>query len=175
PVPHNYCRECLLEWFNKALEDTIVFPPKCCRNPIPLDLCKHVFPYDLIERIEEKEVELSTPNPTYCAHSTCGRFIRPDYHRNDLARCPHCSQETCTLCKAPAHRGLCPDDPATKALMDTASEKKWQRCFNCKEMVELNTGCYHMTCRCKAEFCYLCGKKWHTCECPLWEEERLTA
>lgn len=28
-------------------------------------------------------------------------------------------------------------------------------------------------CRCRAEFCYVCGAKWKTCRCPRWHEERL--
>ena len=28
-------------------------------------------------------------------------------------------------------------------------------------------------CRCRAEFCYLCGKPWKTCDCKLWDEAQL--
>ena len=37
-------------------------------------------------------------------------------------------------------------------------------------MIELNHGCFHMTCRCKTQFCYRCGAQWKTCSCPQWEE-----
>lgn len=44
-------------------------------------------------------------------------------------------------------------------------------------MIELATGCYHMTCRCGYEFCYTCGAEWKnkkaTCTCPLWDEENI--
>jgi hypothetical protein len=42
-------------------------------------------------------------------------------------------------------------------------------------MIELAHGCYHMTCLCKAEFCYLCQKMWKTCACTQWDEGRLVA
>lgn len=29
-------------------------------------------------------------------------------------------------------------------------------------------------CHCKAQFCYVCGEPWKTCECPQWDEDRLT-
>ena len=28
-------------------------------------------------------------------------------------------------------------------------------------------------CRCGAQFCYDCGEKWKTCDCPQWHEHRL--
>jgi hypothetical protein len=28
-------------------------------------------------------------------------------------------------------------------------------------------------CPCGAQFCYICGQKWHTCSCPQWDENRL--
>ena len=31
---------------------------------------------------------------------------------------------------------------------------------------DTSTSCNHMTCRCTAEFCMVCGSKWKTCECP---------
>ncbi|KAI9699497.1 MAG: hypothetical protein M1820_007128 [Bogoriella megaspora] len=47
-----------------------------------------------------------------------------------------------------------------------AKEAGWQRCYNCRAMVELREGCNHMTCRCTAEFCMICGAPWKTCDCP---------
>lgn len=28
-------------------------------------------------------------------------------------------------------------------------------------------------CKCKAQFCYLCGAKWKSCSCQRWDEQRL--
>ncbi|RYP64839.1 hypothetical protein DL769_006514 [Monosporascus sp. CRB-8-3] len=36
----------------------------------------------------------------------------------------------------------------------------WRRCYKCRTLVELTQGCTHMTCRCKAQFCYICGARW---------------
>lgn len=42
-------------------------------------------------------------------------------------------------------------------------------------MVELSHGCYHMTCLCRAQFCYACSALWKNCDCPQWDEQRLYA
>ena len=31
------------------------------------------------------------------------------------------------------------------------------------------------SCRCGSQFCYSCGARWQTCQCPLWDEQRLLA
>ncbi|RFU35298.1 hypothetical protein B7463_g1043, partial [Scytalidium lignicola] len=72
----------------------------------------------------------------------------------------------------------CPKDEETNKLLETAKEAGWQRCYNCRAMVELKEGCNHMTCRCTAEFCMICGLKWKSCNCPWFnydaaEQDRL--
>ena len=39
-------------------------------------------------------------------------------------------------------------------------------------MVELSLGCRHITCQCKAEFCYVCGAPWQTCSCTELDQAR---
>ncbi|KAL8862391.1 MAG: hypothetical protein Q9178_001400 [Gyalolechia marmorata] len=69
-------------------------------------------------------------------------------------------------------------DDATKQFIEIAKKEGWQRCYNCSATVELKEGCNHMTCRCKAEFCMICGVKWKGCDCPWFnyqtvEQDRL--
>lgn len=72
-----------------------------------------------------------------------------------------------------------------------AEENGWRRCNECRSMVELSYGCHHMThvchcqscsrrvltlsrrCRCGHEFCYLCGNRWRTCQCIIFDEDML--
>ncbi|KAF3892771.1 IBR domain containing protein [Trichophyton interdigitale] len=63
----------------------------------------------------------------------------------DRATCQYCSTTTCTPCKAAAHEGDCPKDTALAQVLALAASNEWQRCSPCKRMVELDTGCYHMT------------------------------
>lgn len=141
---HAYCRTCLIDLFKASLSDTTLFPPRCCGVRILLSTCVHLFPLDLINQYKDKEVELATPNPIYCSNRYCAQFIRPKDIMADVATCSSCNTGTCTTCKNPRHKGLCPEDPTVQMLMDVAREKKWQRCYKCRTMVELLVGCYHM-------------------------------
>jgi len=64
---------------------------------------------------------------------------------NEQATCPDCSTVTCTLCKAASHRGDCPADTVLQQVLQTADENRWQRCYSCRRLVELDIGCNHIT------------------------------
>lgn len=48
------------------------------------------------------------------------------------------------------------------------TEKNWKICARCGAVVERASGCVHMTCVCRFEFCYTCLKVWHSCSCELY-------
>ena len=79
----------------------------------------------------------------------------------------------CAVCRQPAHgRGssgaaVCPGDPDQRLTDSLAAEEGWQRCHKCSALVEHREACQHMTCRCGAQFCYVCGARWRTCDCTL--------
>ncbi|RMY63200.1 hypothetical protein D0864_12701 [Hortaea werneckii] len=75
----------------------------------------------------------------------------------------------------PSHSGDCPEDEALQQLINIANAEEWQRCSECKRFVELDTGCNHISCRCGFQFCYVCGARWKTCDCPQAHEARLYA
>jgi hypothetical protein len=82
---------------------------------------------------------------TYCSNSTCSKWIRPVNIAAGIATCAECYQKTCVTCKKKQHDGLCLEDKDVKELMSVAKAKRWQTCPSCKEMVELDKGCYHIT------------------------------
>lgn len=53
------------------------------------------------------------------------------------------------------------------AVLQMGEKSGWRRCYKCRTLVELSQGCSHITCRCKAQFCYICGAVWDpTVGCP---------
>lgn len=66
------------------------------------------------------------------------------------------------MCKRNAHPigQDCPDDWELEAVLKIGEKSGWRRCYKCRTLVELTQGCTHMTCRCRAQFCYICGAVW---------------
>ncbi|GAB1727524.1 hypothetical protein NU195Hw_g537t1 [Hortaea werneckii] len=174
---HEYCRECLAELFRLSLTDESLFPPRCDGTEIPLDYVRIFLPPDLAKNFEVKYPELSTANRVYCHDPSCAAWIPKSLINDDtnISTCPTCDKTTCAMCKAPSHSGDCPEDEALQQLINIAHAEEWQRCSECKRFVELDTGCNHISCRCGFQFCYVCGARWKTCDCPQAHEARLYA
>ncbi|KAG9250615.1 uncharacterized protein F5Z01DRAFT_665335 [Emericellopsis atlantica] len=173
PSSHDYCRTCIAGLFEAAINDESLFPARCCRQAIPLGLNQIFIPPKLAGRYRAKEVEHGTPNRTYCHNLSCSTFVPPQFIRGRRATCVKCHSRTCTDCKKPAHEGDCPPDATTLDALRLANKRGWQRCLSCRNLIELSTGCNHISCRCGAQFCYVCGEKWKTCNCEQWHENRL--
>lgn len=145
PCGHRYCAECVTQVIRNAMSDGTAFPPRCCRQEIPVaDIRRHL-DRDFVQEFEKKAIELRTDNPIYCFHPACSSFIPPEVVRGaDIAQCPECFRGTCTHCKAQEHRGECQQDEGLQQLLETATGEGWQRC-ECGRVIELGVGCNHMT------------------------------
>lgn len=175
------CHSCLKRLFKMSITDPAHMPPRCCTDD-HIDL-KHVdklFSQDFKKNWNRKFLEYKTKNRIYCIGKNCGEWIKPSHITTErgrkIGKCKRCGTKVCAICNNKAHTSRdCPKDPATKQFIDTAKEKGWQKCFNCSAMVELKEGCNHMTCRCTAEFCMVCGMKWKSCDCPWFSYEAVDA
>lgn len=145
PCQHEYCRECLETLFRHAILDETMFPPRCCRQDIPLDTNRLFLSGDLVQQFKKKSIEFSTPDRLYCHQPTCSAFIPPSMFKDGMAQCPECNATTCTICKKATHRGDCPADKELQEVLQMARDNGWQRCPKCFTMVELLMGCFHMT------------------------------
>lgn len=147
PCSHEYCLECLVNLFRSATKDESLYPPRCCLKTIGLDVVQIFLPSDLVQTLREKHVEFSTINRIYCYDPSCSTFINPEIGiQGHEGTCPACQSKTCVLCKTALHQGEdCPDDTATQEVLQMASAEGWQRCNACRRLIELDTGCHHMS------------------------------
>lgn len=146
PCGHDYCKDCAKQIFVNAARDEALFPPRCCRQPIPLAAVDVFLTPEFIGHFEERAVEFTTPDRIYCAWPTCSAFIPPTSINGEIAVCIKCGYWVCTMCKGHTHQGRdCPEDQGLNNLMETAREAGWQRCHQCRRYVELSLGCNHIT------------------------------
>lgn len=148
--------------------DESKMPPRCCTQPIPGAIIKTVLTRDEQHAFLKAVLQYSTPweSRIFCPNTACAEFIPP---RNKIdpkhpfeAICKACKTRVCVMCKRNAHRlgQDCPDDWELDAVLKMGEKSGWRRCYKCRTLVELTQGCTHMTCRCKAQFCYICGAVW---------------
>jgi hypothetical protein len=172
------CHSCLRRIFTLSVNDPGHMPPRCCTSDeIPLKHVDRLFDTRFKIKWNNKFLEYTTKNRIYCPTRGCGEWIRPANIYVDTSgganggrkcgKCGRCKTKVCVACNGRWHTGPdCPKDEASQRFAEIAKEQGWQRCFNCSATVELQEGCNHMTCRCKAEFCMICGAKWKSCDCP---------
>jgi hypothetical protein len=149
---HHMCRHCLKKLFKNSIKDPQQMPPKCCEErPIPLKYVNDLFNVEFKRAWNKKFAEFSTRNRIYCPSRRCGEWIKPDRIHTlkdgrKYAKCSSCKTEVCCLCNSKWHKSRdCPRDEATSDILRQAKENGWQRCFNCRALVELKEGCNHMT------------------------------
>jgi hypothetical protein len=142
---HEYCAECLENTIRLALKEESLFPPRCCKEPIAVYALRHVLSVNLVKEFEQKRIEYSTVEKTYCSRRTCSAFIPTGAGSPDGVSCGKCGTLTCRHCKLRAHLGECPKDDALRKVLKVAATKRWQRCWMCRQLVEKDEGCSHMT------------------------------
>ena len=184
---HRMCHPCLKRIFDLSVTDPQHMPPKCCsEDHIPLKHVDKLFDLKFKKKWNKKYHEYTTKNRLYCPKQGCGNWIKPSHiyvdtsggaaHGRKYGLCDRCRTKVCKLCNQKWHvASECPKDEATLQFVEKAKEEGWQKCYNCSAMVELKEGCNHMTCRCTAEFCMICGAKWKTCDCPWFNYEAVEA
>jgi IBR domain, a half RING-finger domain len=165
---HKYCEKCLRVLIQQATADESKMPPKCCNKPIPGSVVKSVLTRDEQQRFMKSVLQFSTPwgERIFCPNLECSEFI-PKRNKVDPKHpfkviCRKCRTKACSICKRGAHRlgQDCPADWELDAVLQMGENQGWRRCYKCRNLVELTQGCTHITCRCKAQFCYICGAVW---------------
>ena len=158
PCCHSYCPACFSQLVTTAITHEETFPPKCCSQEIPRSTLRQHLTSKQMKDFDQKSLEyaVSMGSRYYCARPGCAQWIntRLSQAPGGILKCSRCNYYTCGFCRGPQHADHedCPRDFGLDATLEEAERAGWQRCYNCRAMVELNTGCRHITCKCKAEF-----------------------
>jgi len=100
----------------------------------------------------------------WCPNADCDTVV--DFGRfaaeGATPTCPKCAQTLCPSCRQAAHAGDCVSNVGA-ANLKLANDRKFQCCPRCFAVVEKAEACDHMSCKCGARFCYVCGALGHNC------------
>ena len=177
---HYCCIPCLQEFLKAKLDDKkSITNLSCiqhnCLTQISYDDVKYILfhsgKFALWTKYEkylfENCVE-SDPNMKYCPNKGCG-FVMSALDNTPMLVCPKCSYKFCFNCLTNDwHRGSTCDQYREWKKLNKNADKKFEeyvqhqglkRCPKCREYIEKNGGCDHMTCRnCKYEWWWSTGK-----------------
>eukprot|EP01125_Pyxidicula_operculata_P012128 TRINITY_DN397_c2_g1_i7.p1 TRINITY_DN397_c2_g1~~TRINITY_DN397_c2_g1_i7.p1 ORF type:complete len:558 (+),score=140.50 TRINITY_DN397_c2_g1_i7:117-1790(+) len=168
---HEYCRDCLKIYYESEINEKRlpIKCPKCKTDVTDLDLQLILEP-KLIEKYEKFSLEaVLEKNPNMfvnCLTTDCEYKVFRDTKDSPDFKCPLCQKRYCLNCRVPYHSGFNCEQyqewSIENGLADDKFEEfiKWKRCQKCpgcRQYVEKNKGCNHMSCRCGSEFCYVCG------------------
>ncbi|KAF8228130.1 hypothetical protein L208DRAFT_1404410 [Tricholoma matsutake] len=167
PCNHYYCGDCIANLVNACTSDELLYPPKCCNQPIPDDAIIPFLDDSLQSDYCSKQREFAVPatQRIYCPTPDCPAFIASSESVSGDVTCYRCRSRVCSMCKQIAHTGDCLNDPGILQVRALARVHRWQTCPNCYAIIEQYGGCKHMTCRCNSQFCYHCGRRWPSCRC----------
>ena len=171
PCHHKYCSPCFSQLVLTAICNEATFPPKCCLQEIPKKTMREHLPPKALAQFDEKALEfaVSIGNRYYCVSPKCAKWIDTRIARrtNGILECPHCAVKLCTICRGPQHSSNedCPQDYGIGPTLDQAERAGWRRCYRCRALVELTSGCRHITCKCRAEFWWVCRPRLTGVQC----------
>ena len=140
-------------------------PFQCCDQVVTPDVLADLLPASFRAQYSSWLEERATLNPLYCYDRKCGVFLPPRLAEGpDAMRCNECRALTCRHCHGPFHAGrLCAADVDTQLVKVLAANKGWISCPSCSHIIEKQSGCVHMICRCGTQLCYRCGILYSVC------------
>lgn len=170
---HRYCQTCFIGHFQTKINDAEVDSvslqcpfPGCPATPetyvleavLPPAVYAKYLDFLVLKNVREDQAAV------WCPNEECREAIIIANLREDRVDCPACKRSFCKQCQLiPWHEGETCDQAKLRSSPD-AGLTEWMQslgakvkpCPNCKDAIEKNNGCNHMTCtRCKFQWCWL--------------------
>lgn len=169
---HKFCSHCLRDYVDRKVQSCRA-PVRCpeprCKYYISASECRSFLPFTLFESFEKAlaEAKLLDSDRIYCPFPDCSVLLDPrkcltagasssSQTKSSCVECPVCQRFICIGCKVPWHSSMSceefqnlPEEERNASditLHRLAQIKRWKRCQQCRQMIELIHGCYHMTC-----------------------------
>ncbi|KAH9315750.1 hypothetical protein KI387_024377, partial [Taxus chinensis] len=172
---HKFCSHCMVRYVDSKLQASQV-PIRCpqmgCEHYMSVDECKAFLPAACYEALLKALAEANIPDSkrVYCPFPNCSALFdkgqdastraSSSSNQEDTAigcvECPECHRLFCADCCVPWHpsmsceeyQGLPVDERNSEdvSLHRLAQNRQWRRCQECRRMIELTQGCFHMTC-----------------------------
>ncbi|CAF1582985.1 unnamed protein product [Adineta ricciae] len=172
---HWLCNQCWKQYIESSIEKVkiILCPEWNCCSMVDVGTILslvNVRCFNIYERNIEKCLVNLSRSYVKCPKISCSNIVQIIGNRMDQVRCP-CGHQFCPLCKQELHfPATCTSyygyieearkqgDLGLKA--PTSVSVIGRNCVSCHTFIEKNGGCNHMTCRCGAEFCWVCTGYW---------------
>ena len=123
-----------------------LFHRSAARVPFTLKILRASLPPKLVTDYEAKQAKIAAACSLLCAEPGCRVIIPEDKIVDDVGHCPACNRNTCVKYRTAQHEGKdCPTDEERRRVVELAKDKKWQVCYQCNNMIELNVRCNRMT------------------------------
>mmetsp|Transcript_119722 Transcript_119722/g.211640 ORF Transcript_119722/g.211640 Transcript_119722/m.211640 type:complete len:505 (-) Transcript_119722:68-1582(-) len=194
PCGHNsYCGDCWKQYVETAVQEgkgclELKCPTAKCGERLRPEHLKRFCSDELWRRYERFLVEAFVEGNSelaWCPGRGCDRAARKRPGLKSLqVECP-CGLQWCLGCKSDTHRPVPCEivQEWSKKNKETSEDSIWlvrntKPCPKCKNPIEKNGGCMHMTCRppggCGYEFCWICMQNWkgHTLCNKFADEEK---
>eukprot|EP01129_Flabellula_baltica_P005351 TRINITY_DN1933_c0_g1_i1.p1 TRINITY_DN1933_c0_g1~~TRINITY_DN1933_c0_g1_i1.p1 ORF type:complete len:418 (-),score=64.85 TRINITY_DN1933_c0_g1_i1:9-1262(-) len=176
---HKTCGRCITELIHTALRDFSLLPIRCCGIEIDSFIIQEHSTAEEFDRIKRVLFEKYTVDKIYCPEPQCSAMISLDGVKDNLTECicDVCQTPICISCFQIDHPFRKCKQEEDNNIMGFIQINHLKHCPRCNAIIELAQGCYHITCLCGFEFCYLCLSEWRgrRCRnrCKLWDEELL--
>ncbi|XP_078445591.1 E3 ubiquitin-protein ligase RSL1-like [Wolffia australiana] len=202
---HRFCFSCMCQHVEVKLLDGFLpcCPSEGCKTGLTVDEPLTYLTPKLAETLAQRLAEAAIPadEKVYCPYPRCSALMaRGEARRLEggsssrgvaredvgLRQCLVCKGLFCLVCRVPWHHGMSCEGYQWNSRQLHGEEARveqlarahmWRRCVKCSHMIELASGCFHVSCKCGYEFCYNCGAEWkkkkQTCRCPSWVEENI--